>query len=81
MAGIEDPVGHYLIQRDMERAGYMPITTMLGLNGLVQKEFVDWRRDADFNGNEQYVYWATGHGMKWLVDNQSRLGNRSARWE
>jgi len=66
-------VSAYLIQEDMEKAGFTQIATTLGVRGLLTKHMLEAFDDEDHNGNSFVAYRVTESGMAWLQQNTGRL--------
>lgn len=65
-------VSGYLIQQDMERAGFTQIATTLGVRGLLSKNMLEAFEDQDYN--ETYTsYRVSEAGMAWLFQNTDKL--------
>ena len=65
-------VSGYMIQQDMEKAGFTKIATTLGVRGLLSKEMLEAFEEQGYN--ETYtVYRVTERGMVWLFQNTERL--------
>jgi hypothetical protein len=71
--GPEDEVSTWSVRRDMEKAGYTPIATTLGLRSLFIKGMVASERRTDRDGDPYTVYQVTPLGFAWLLQNQARL--------
>jgi len=65
-------ISAYLIQQDMEKAGFTHIATMLGVRGLTTKQMLEPFEAEDY-GDACLAYRVTELGMAWLHQNTDRL--------
>ncbi len=66
-------VSAFMIQRDMEKAGFTKIATTLGVRGLLQKRFLEEFEDQDYDGSYFNAFRVTDIGISWLLQNTDRL--------
>lgn len=62
----------YLIQQDMEKAGFTHIATTLGVRGLITKQMLESFEAEDYN-DVYTAYRVTEAGMAWLYQNTDKL--------
>jgi len=66
----------YLIQQDMEKAGFAKIATILGVRGLLGKGMLEAFEEQDYN--ETFTaYRVTDEGMAWLYQNTDKLNMKT----
>ncbi|XZE34669.1 hypothetical protein SH501x_000136 [Pirellulaceae bacterium SH501] len=65
----------YVIQQDMDKAGFNKIATTLGLRGLISKGMIESYTAYGYN-EEFTAFRATEHGIQWLVSNANTLNLR-----
>lgn len=69
-------VSAYLIQQDMEKAGFTKIATTMGVRGLLSKKMLETFSDVDPmdpDGSSFTAYRVTDSGMAWLYQNKDKL--------
>ncbi|HTS57339.1 MAG TPA: hypothetical protein VMH03_07320 [Terriglobales bacterium] len=73
MVNADTEATSYLINTDMEKAGYTTIAARLGLIRLTRDGFVEAYEVRDYNGNPYTGYRLTMKGENWLLENQEKL--------
>jgi hypothetical protein len=61
------------VEQDMQRAGFTPLATSLGLRSLLRKRMVETAQVTDDNGYTETEYRASERGQDWLLENQDKL--------
>jgi hypothetical protein len=77
---LPDPNGSvatYLIQQDMDRAGFTEIATTLAVRGLISKKMLEAFEEQDWRNENYTVYRVTDEGMAWLRNNTDKLKLRA----
>ena len=77
--GPEGAVWTWSVRQDMEKSGYTPIATTLGLGSLMRKEMLTSETDEDQNGAVITAYRVSPKGFDWLLQNKERLVLRSTK--
>jgi hypothetical protein len=68
-----ETVSTFMIQQDMERAGFNNMAMTLGVRGLISKQMLEASVDQDYNNNAYTVYRVTDKGIGWLQENLDKL--------
>jgi nucleoside 2-deoxyribosyltransferase len=68
-----DTVSTYIIKQDMSKAGFTPIASILGLDSLANKGFVQLSEEREYNGEPYKAYSVTSKGINWLHNNTDKL--------
>lgn len=71
--GLNDSVPAYEVRQDMRRSGFTKVASFLGLQSLVEKDFVVAVEETDNNGQTYYSYTMKEQGVNWLQANQELL--------
>ena len=77
-ANPNDGPSAYVIQQDMDKAGFNKIASTLGLRGLISKGMIEAYTAYGYN-EEFTAFRATDRGFQWLVGNASTLNLRRDR--
>jgi len=70
-----DGPSSYVIQQDMDKAGFNKIASTLGLRGLISKGMIESYTAYGYN-EEFMAFRATDQGIQWLVGNANTLNLR-----
>ncbi|GEB32819.1 nucleoside 2-deoxyribosyltransferase [Brevibacillus parabrevis] len=68
-----EAVSAYIIRQDMNKAGFAPIAVALGLDSLLNKGFIQFSEQQDYQGEYYKAYNVTNQGMTWLHNNIDKL--------
>ncbi len=71
----EDCMSLYVLKNEMEKAGYTPIATSVGVRGLSKAGLIETFKEVDeFNNGEEYLACKlTEAGESWILENQDKL--------
>jgi len=71
----EDCMSAYVLKNEMEKAGYTPIATSVGIRGLAKAGLIEtYKETDDYNNGEEYLACKlTESGENWILENQDKL--------
>lgn len=71
----EDCMSAYGLKNEMEKAGYTPIATSVGIRGLTKASLIETYKEIDeYNHGEEYLACKlTEAGENWILANQDKL--------
>ena len=72
-------IASYLLQKQMNAAGYTPLALSLSVASLTQKGLIGSNQESDYRCEQTWlVYYVSEKGKTWLMENQDRLQLRRA---
>lgn len=73
----EDSVSAFILQRDMERAGFTKAASNLAFRQLRFKAFIEQQKLYGEEGEEYICFSLTKLGEKWVLNNQDKISLRN----